>query len=115
MQSIASRYPLFHPHILVFVGKVVRVAVDPLRLEESMRWISYELRCRECGKRFGNQPLSVCDECFSPLEVSLRPMISAGRPLPAKPSPGAGEHVALPDLLPLPDDYVRDCPSGSLR
>ena len=30
----------------------------------------YELRCRECGKRFPNQPLSSCDECFSSLEVA---------------------------------------------
>jgi threonine synthase len=29
----------------------------------------YELRCRECGKAWGNQPRSICDECFSPLEV----------------------------------------------
>ena len=31
--------------------------------------LSYELCCRECGKRFPNQPLSSCDECFSSLEV----------------------------------------------
>ena len=30
----------------------------------------YELRCRECGRRWGNQPRSICDECFSPLEVA---------------------------------------------
>ncbi len=29
----------------------------------------YELRCTECGRRFENAPLSICDECFSPLEV----------------------------------------------
>jgi threonine synthase len=31
---------------------------------------SYELRCRECGKTWGNQPRSLCEDCFSPLEVS---------------------------------------------
>jgi threonine synthase len=31
--------------------------------------IAYELRCRECGKSYGIQPLSICDECFSPLEL----------------------------------------------
>ena len=31
---------------------------------------AYELRCRECGKTYGVQPLSICDECFSPLEVA---------------------------------------------
>ena len=30
---------------------------------------TYELRCRECGKSWGNQPRSICDDCFSPLEV----------------------------------------------
>ena len=29
----------------------------------------YELRCRECSKSWGNQPRSICDDCFSPLEV----------------------------------------------
>ena len=29
----------------------------------------YELRCRECGKTWGNEPRSFCEECFSPLEV----------------------------------------------
>ena len=30
----------------------------------------YELRCRECGKTWGNQPRSFCENCFSPLEVT---------------------------------------------
>jgi threonine synthase len=30
----------------------------------------YFLKCRECGKRYENAPLSFCEECFSPLEVS---------------------------------------------
>src|SRR5262244_456858 len=29
----------------------------------------YQLRCRECGKLWGNTPRSFCEECFSPLEV----------------------------------------------
>jgi threonine synthase len=31
--------------------------------------IHYELRCRECGKTWGNIPRSFCEDCFSPLEV----------------------------------------------
>src|SRR5580700_2633430 len=31
---------------------------------------SYELRCRECGKTWGNVPKSFCEDCFSTLEVS---------------------------------------------
>src|SRR5271163_4748617 len=30
----------------------------------------YQLRCRECGKTWGNAPRSFCEDCFSPLEVS---------------------------------------------
>jgi threonine synthase len=30
----------------------------------------YELRCRECGRTWGNQPRSICEECFSALEVT---------------------------------------------
>jgi threonine synthase len=30
----------------------------------------YELRCRECGKTWGNVPRSFCEDCFSPVEVA---------------------------------------------
>lgn len=30
----------------------------------------FELRCRECGKTWGNAPKSFCEDCFSPLEVA---------------------------------------------
>jgi threonine synthase len=30
----------------------------------------YELRCRECGKSWGNQARSFCDDCLSPLEIT---------------------------------------------
>jgi threonine synthase len=29
----------------------------------------FELRCKECGKLWGNAPKSFCEDCFSPLEV----------------------------------------------
>ena len=28
------------------------------------------LRCRECGREYGLEPLHVCEFCFGPLEVS---------------------------------------------
>jgi threonine synthase len=31
----------------------------------------YQLRCRECGKLWGNTPRSFCEDCFSPLEVAF--------------------------------------------
>ena len=30
---------------------------------------NYELACGECGKRYGNRPLSACPDCLAPLEV----------------------------------------------
>jgi threonine synthase len=32
--------------------------------------VFYELRCKECGKTWGNVPRSFCEECFSPVEVA---------------------------------------------
>ena len=42
---------------------------------------NYQLRCRECGKLWGNQARSFCDECLSPLEVvydldAIRPVFT---------------------------------------
>jgi threonine synthase len=31
----------------------------------------YQLRCKECGKTWGNAPRSFCEDCFSPLEVAF--------------------------------------------
>jgi threonine synthase len=66
----------------------------------------YELRCRECGKTWGNAPRSFCEDCFSPLEVaydydSLKKI-------------ACRENLASRDfnmwryseLLPLPEDFV---------
>src|SRR2546428_5909596 len=66
----------------------------------------YELRCRECGKTWGNVPRSFCEDCFSPLEVaydydSLKKTVRR-------------ENLAARDfnmwryseLLPLPEDFA---------
>src|SRR5467141_872340 len=73
---------------------------------------TYELRCRECGKTFGNQPRSICEECFSPLEVtydydSIRPRIS--RDLLASRAPDMWRYR---ELLPLPAGYQPSLPVG---
>ena len=65
----------------------------------------YELRCKECGKAWGNAPRSFCEECFCPLEVSfdydslkktVRREHLAGR---------AFNMWRYSELLPLPDGY----------
>ena len=72
----------------------------------------YELRCRECGKRFEVQPLSICDECFSPLEVSFD-LSSAKdvftREIIAQGPPSMWRYRAL---LPVPEDFVPTMPTG---
>jgi threonine synthase len=41
-----------------------------MALPQQLESQRYHLRCRECNRTFGNQPQSICDECFSPLEVT---------------------------------------------
>ncbi len=73
---------------------------------------TYHLRCRECGKTFGNQPRSICEDCFSPLEVtydydSIRPLVS--RELFASRAPNLWRYR---ELLPLPDGCRPSLPTG---
>ena len=73
---------------------------------------SYELRCRECGKAWGNQPKSICEDCFSPLEVtydyeSIRPRFTRERI-----AERATNMWRYAELLPLPDDFRPSLPTG---
>src|SRR3974390_2502397 len=72
----------------------------------------YELRCRECGRTWGNQPRSICDECFSPLEVAydydaLKASISRERI-----SQRAPNMWRYSDLLPPPQSFTPKLPVG---
>ncbi len=77
----------------------------------------YELRCRECGRNWGNQPRSICDDCFSPLEVAydydaLRGQIAQGtfsRERIAQRPPNMWRYS---ELLPLPQGYEPRLPVG---
>ncbi len=82
----------------------------------------YELRCRECGRSWGNQPRSICDECFSPLEITYD--YDAIRALNAKGTSAQGtfsrESISqrppnmwrYSDLLPLPAGFEPRLPVG---
>src|ERR1700691_634405 len=72
----------------------------------------YELCCRECGKRFPNQPLSACDECFSSLEVAYD--LAAAKQTFTREAIARGPQSMwrYQALLPVPDDYVPTTPSG---
>ena len=72
----------------------------------------YHLRCRECGKTFPNQPLSICEHCFSPLEVTydydtIKKQIS--HELFASRAPNIWRYR---ELLPLPAGFQPSLPVG---
>jgi threonine synthase len=73
---------------------------------------AYELRCRECGKRYENAPLSICDGCFSPLEVVVD--LDAARHTFTREAiaDGPSSMWRYQALLPVPDDYVPTTPAG---
>jgi len=65
----------------------------------------YELRCKECGKAWGNAPRSFCEECFSPLEVSFD-YDSLKKTVRREDLAGRTFNMwRYSELLPLPDGY----------
>src|SRR6476659_6203550 len=74
--------------------------------------LRYELRCRECQTRWGNQPISFCQSCFAPLEVAydwdrIRKEINKD-----KIASRATNLWRYKELLPLPDNYDASAPAG---
>jgi threonine synthase len=77
----------------------------------------YELRCRECGRTWGNQPRSICDDCFSPLEVAydydaLRGQLGQGTSSRERISQRPPNMWRYSELLPLPQGYEPRLPVG---
>src|SRR5580692_9594006 len=72
----------------------------------------YELCCRECGKRFPNQPLSSCDECFSSLEVVYDYVAAKETFTREDIARGPLNMWRYKALLPVPDDFVPATPTG---
>jgi threonine synthase len=78
---------------------------------------AFELRCRECGRSWGNQPRSICHECFSPLEITydyaaLQSSIAQGafsRERIAQRPPNIWRYS---ELLPLPQGFQPRLPVG---
>jgi threonine synthase len=73
---------------------------------------AYELRCRECGKGYGNQPLSICEDCFSPLEVDFDLEYARSRFTRDKITSGPLNMWRYRALLPVSDTYVPTTPAG---
>src|SRR2546427_5531069 len=72
----------------------------------------YELRCRECGKSWGNQPRSICDDCFSPLEVFYDYDAIRGTFTRQQIAVRAPNMWRYAQLLPLPENYSPTLPVG---
>jgi threonine synthase len=72
----------------------------------------FQLKCRECGKLWGNQPRSFCDECLSPLEVVYD--LDAIRPIFSRKNIEAGPTNLwrYSALLPIHEGYVGSVPAG---
>ena len=73
---------------------------------------AYQLRCRECGKTYGHQPLSICDECFSPLEVAYDLEYVRTRFTRESIAEGPASMWRYRGLLPVSESYVPQTPSG---
>jgi len=73
---------------------------------------AYELRCRECGKSYGVQPLSICDECFSPLEVKYDLDLARQRFTREAISQGPLNMARYKALLPIPEGHELGTPAG---
>jgi threonine synthase len=73
---------------------------------------AYELRCRECGRSYGIQPLSICDECFSPLEIVFDLEVARSRFTREAIAQGPLNMWRYRALLPIPENYVPETPVG---
>lgn len=73
---------------------------------------AYSLRCRECGKTYGVQPLSYCHECFASLEVAFDLEYARTRFTHETIAAGPLNMWRYRALLPVADDYVPQTPVG---
>ncbi len=73
---------------------------------------AYQLKCNECGKSFGNQPLSACDDCLAPLEVQYDLEVARPHFTREKIAAGPQNIWRYAALLPLPQGFEPDLPVG---
>jgi threonine synthase len=72
----------------------------------------YELRCNECGKSYGNQPLSACADCLAPLEVQYDLESVRGRFTRETVAAGPANIWRYKELLPIPEGFLPEIPVG---
>ena len=75
---------------------------------------TYELKCNECGRRYGNRPLSGCPDCLAPLEVAYDLEAIQKRNPITRQSIQAGPYNIwrYAALLPIPEGFEPDLPVG---
>jgi threonine synthase len=73
---------------------------------------AYELKCHECGKRYGNQPLSACPDCIAPLEVVYDLDSARGEFTRESIAAGPANIWRYARLLPIPEGFQPDLPVG---
>jgi len=73
---------------------------------------AYELACNECGKRFGNIPLSACPDCVAPLEVVYDLDSARGEFTREAIAKGPASIWRYARLLPVPEGFQPDLPVG---
>lgn len=73
---------------------------------------NYQLRCSECGRGLGNAPLTLCEDCFAPLEISYDYAAIRGKitrdSIAARPT----NLWRYAELLPLPENFHSDLAAG---
>src|SRR5258708_35582937 len=72
----------------------------------------FELACRECGRRWGNVPLSICEECFSPLEITYDRDAQKSFVTRERIAAGPANIWRYADLLPLDANHPPSLPVG---
>ena len=75
---------------------------------------TYQLTCNECGRTFGNQPLSGCPECFAPLEIKYDlPAIQKNTGISRQTIAAGPFNIwRYAALLPIPQGFEPDLPVG---
>jgi threonine synthase len=75
---------------------------------------TYQLKCNECGRTFGNRPLSGCPDCLAPLEVhyDLEAIRKEGRFTRHAIAAGPHNIWRYAALLPIPEGFEPDLPVG---
>ena len=72
----------------------------------------FELYSKESGKSYGNQPLSICDESFTPLEVRYDLDAVKGKITRSTIEAGPVSMWRYLPLLPIPEGFEPDLPVG---